>query len=91
MADSTFVAITSYIRRLLATERSITINAVMADLTKVSGMDLTDRLVDWNEAMARVDKTGINNARCTVVPVGAVETLVTDAEDILGKYQRRTL
>jgi hypothetical protein len=83
VTDCALVAVASDVRRLATTERSVAINAVMTNLAEVGSIDLTNGLVNRNEAMAWVDKTGVDNACRTVVPIWAVKALVTDTIDIL--------
>lgn len=44
---------------------------------------VNNRLVDWNEAVARVDELRIWNAGLAVVPVWAVKALVANTVDVL--------
>lgn len=79
----TLVAVSNDVRRLVAAKRSITVDAVVSSLAKVSSTGVANWFIDWNEAMSRVDKTGVDNACRAVVPVRAVKAFVTDTEDVL--------
>ena len=57
--------------------------AVDEGVALLAGEGLGDGLVDWNEAMARVDLVHLLDAAFTVVPVRAVEALMADTVNIL--------
>ena len=88
----TLVAVSSNIRRLVATERSIAVDAIVSSLAKLSSTGIADWFIDGNEAMSGMDEAGINNACRAIVPVGAVKALVTDTKDgllALALYSQR--
>jgi hypothetical protein len=56
MADGTLIAVSNNVRRLVTTERSITIDAMVTSLAESSSTDLTDWFIDRDKAMSRVDE-----------------------------------
>ncbi len=79
----TLVAVSNDVRRLVATKRSITVDAIVAGLAKLSSTRVANWFIDGNEAMSGMDEVRINNACRAIVPVGAVKALVTDTKDVL--------
>jgi hypothetical protein len=79
----TLVAVSNNIRRLVATEWSVAVDAIVASLSKLSSTGIADWFIDGNEAMSGVDEAGIDNTCRAIVPVRAVEALVTDTKDVL--------
>ena len=67
----------------MATERSITVDTIVASLAKLSSTGIADWFIYGNEAMSGVDETRIDNTCRAIVPVWAVEALVTDTKDVL--------
>jgi hypothetical protein len=70
----------------LVAKRTITVDAVMTGLAgERSGQrcEIVEGFVDWYKSVAGVDEVGIGDARCTEVPIRAVEALVTDTIDVL--------
>lgn len=89
VANGTLVTISLDIRLTtvgLVTERSITVDAMMASLTAVRsrhGSHITERLVNGDESVTRVDICGIRHARGAEIPVRAVKALVANTIDVL--------
>ena len=83
MAYSTLIAVSNNIRGLVAAERSVAVDAIVASLAKLSSTGIADWFVNGDKAMAGVDEAGIDNACRAIVPVGTVEALVTDTKDVL--------
>jgi len=83
VAYSTLVAVSNNIRRLVVAERSIAVDTIVSRLAKLSGTGIADWFINGYKAMAGVDETRIDNACRTIVPVWAIEALVTDTKDIL--------
>ena len=84
MANGAFVPVSNNVRRLATAEGAIAVNALVTSLVEeVSNTNFADWLVDWDEAMSRMDEVGINNACSAVVPVWAVQAFVTYAVDVL--------
>lgn len=89
VADGALVAVAYDVRRLAATERTITENSVVSD--PVGAMDalLGNWLIDRDKAMSWVNEVGIDDASGAEVPVRTVQTLVTDTMDVLETSQLR--
>jgi hypothetical protein len=90
MADGTLVAISNNVRVVGfvggIAKRSITVDFVMCDSVTVCHerlVDITKRFIDWYKSMAWVDKSSVDDAGSAVVPIRAVETLVSDTVDVL--------
>jgi hypothetical protein len=83
MAYGTLVAVSNNIRGLVATERSIAIDTIVASLAKLSSTGIADWFINGDKAMSGVNEAGIDNTGRAIVPVGAIEALVTDTKDIL--------
>lgn len=83
MAYGTLISVSNNIRGLVAAERPIAVDAIVASLAKLSSTGIADWFVNGDKAMAGVDEAGIDNAGRAIVPVGAVEALVTDTKDVL--------
>jgi hypothetical protein len=81
VAYGTLVAVSNNIRRLVATERPIAVDSIVASLAKLSSTGIADWFINGDKAMAGVDEAGIDNACRAIVPVGAIEALVTDTKD----------
>jgi len=81
MTHSTFVSYASDVPRTasVVAERTIAANAEM-NSTIVSWFDA---VVDWNETVAGMDEAGIQDTIRAIVPVGAIEALVTNTFDVL--------
>jgi hypothetical protein len=85
MTDGTLVADAADVGGVgvgLGTKRAITADANMNSL-RSSSSDVGKVVIDGNEPMVRVDEAGVLVAAGAVVPVRAVQTLVTNAGDIL--------
>ena len=82
VANSALVARTLNIREVLLVlaQRSIAVDAIV---TAAARKWLGERLVDRDEAMTRVNDVSTLQALGTVIPVWAVQALVTDAIDEL--------
>jgi len=90
MADSALVAITSdvslHTTAIGGAKRSITEDTGVTGLRGVlttQGVEVTDRLVEWDKSVAGVNEAGVCNASRAVVPIWAVEALVADTIDVL--------
>ena len=89
MTDSAFITVSLDVRLntiALVAKRTITVDAVMTGLAgERSGQrcEIVEGFVDWYKSVAGVDEVGIGDARCTEVPIRAVEALVTDTIDVL--------
>jgi hypothetical protein len=85
MADGTLVTLANDVAVTAAlAQRAIAANAKMvgpADGTDVHTLPRFNILIDGHETVVRVDESSIDNAVVAVVPVRAVEALVTDATD----------
>jgi hypothetical protein len=67
-------------------KRAVAVNTVVACLATVQSRQscsVCERLVDWYEAVSRMNEVGIRNAGRAEVPVWAVEALVTNTIDVL--------
>ena len=86
VTDGTFIPDTGDISRAAALSRRAQ-RTVAADTdmcgTRRSDADVGKWFVDGNETVVRVNETSMLLARRTVVPVGAVEALVTHTADVL--------
>jgi hypothetical protein len=80
MADSTLVADALNVGNVLLvpTQGTVAVDTIVA-VTTVKR--LGQRLIDGHKAMARVDVLGAFNAVGAIVPVWAVQALVTDTID----------
>jgi hypothetical protein len=70
----------------LVAKRTITVDAVVTGLAgERSGQrcEIVEGFVDWYESVAGVDEVSIGDARCTKVPIRAIEALVTNTIDVL--------
>jgi hypothetical protein len=78
VTDGTLVADTLNVRQILLVfaKRPVTINAIV---TVGAAHWLSQRLIDWNKAVARVDELGVLDTLGAVVPIGTVQTLVANA------------
>jgi small basic protein len=85
MADCTLVTVASNIVGLVDTKRTITVDSVMGRLaskrTKSAG-SIVDWLVEGNESMAWMDELGIWHASSAIIPIWAIQALVSDTIDI---------
>jgi hypothetical protein len=82
VADCTLVTIANNIAAisLVLAERPITVDAIV---NLRASRRLGNRLVDWHKTMTGVDMFCTLNARRAEVPVGANQTLVADADNVL--------
>lgn len=62
VANGTLVAVSDYIGRLVAAERSIAVDAMVASLAEMSSADFANWLINGNKAVSRVDEGRINDA-----------------------------
>jgi len=83
VAYGTLVAVSNNIRGLVPAERSITVDPIVASPAELSSTGIADWFINGDKPMSGVDETGIDNACGAIVPVGAIEALVTDTEDVL--------
>jgi len=89
MADGTLVTITNNVAGVGAGGRAK--GSIAADTnmngsvhgTNTDAAVVLEGFIDRNEAMAGVNEAGVHHATRAVVPVGAVQTLVTNALDAL--------
>jgi len=87
VADSTLVPIANNVGNVLAggrAQRTIAANANMgrpAGGAVVKASHKLERLIDWNEPVTNMRDRGVLHALVAVVPVGAVQALVTNASD----------
>lgn len=82
VADSALVAGAFNVRQVLfvLAERTVAVDAVVA-ITAVER--LSKRLIDRDEAVARMNELGILDAVGAIIPVWAVQALVTNTVDKL--------
>lgn len=88
VTNGTLVADTTNIgRRSLrgTAQGTVTANAIVNGMCNIRSVEIGERLVDSSEAMAGVHKVRVLDTFSAIVPVGAVETLVANASDVLGR------
>ena len=80
VTDGTLVTITTDVISFILAKRSITSNVMMC--YKPTGW-ASNMFVDWNKTMARVNVTSTLNAGSAVIPIRAVQALVTNPMNVL--------
>jgi hypothetical protein len=62
VAHGTLVAVADYVRRLVAAERPVAIDAMVTSLAERCSGDFADWFINRDKTMSRMDETGIDDA-----------------------------
>jgi len=90
VADGTLISVALNVclgSACTGTERTITVDAVVASLSSAVFRQcgrIEKSLVDWDKSVLRVNEARIDDACGAVIPIWAIEALVTDTIDVLG-------
>lgn len=86
MADSALVASATDVGRIALSQRaegSVAADTHVDRLGSNASLDVNQGVVNGSKAMLSMHKSGVGNAVATVVPVGAIQALVTNTSNIL--------